>query len=285
MDTMKGLVGILGVAALMAVVAACGDSAGPTVPRDQATPTVAATTPTEPDPPPAADIDQALEAAEGSEVTVRGFLIADTDGTSRLCSVLLESYPPQCGGDRIELLKFDAESVPNSETPGAPGQIATARWTNSPITVTGIRSSSSGSAALAEVRLSAKDPSAAQRGGVPAATATVPPATAIDSDSEAVTGYDSLIADLRNAGASVVEATGPLTQYGFSVGGRRAVANDGTVHVFEFPSARDADIEASFISGDGWTMSVPSEGGSVRERSGGLGDASNAGGGAARGVH
>ena len=71
-------------------------------------------------PPTSMEISQALEAAEGSEVTVSGMLIANRDGSTRLCSVLLESDPPQCGGDRIDLLGFDASSVPNSKTPQRP---------------------------------------------------------------------------------------------------------------------------------------------------------------------
>ena len=101
-------------------------------------------------PPTTMEISQALEAAEGSEVTVSGMLIANRDGKTRLCSVLLESDPPQCGGDRIDLLGFDASSVPNSKTPQRPSEIRTARWTDSPITVTGIK----GIGGLVEVRLS-----------------------------------------------------------------------------------------------------------------------------------
>ena len=100
-------------------------------------------------PPTTMEISQALEAAEGSEVTVSGMLIANRDGKTRLCSVLLESDPPQCGGDRIDLLGFDASSVPNSKTPQRPSEIQTARWTDSPITVTGIK----GIGGLVEVRL------------------------------------------------------------------------------------------------------------------------------------
>ena len=96
------------------------------------------------------EIAQALEAAEGSEVTVSGVLIADRDGKTRLCSALLESSPPQCGGDRIDLPGFDASSVPNSKTPQSPSEIQTARWTDSYITVTGIKMIGG----LAEVRLS-----------------------------------------------------------------------------------------------------------------------------------
>ena len=45
-------------------------------------------------------------------------------------------------------------------------------------------------------------------------------------------GYESLLEDLRAAGASVEELTGPLTQYGFSVGGRRVAVNEGTIPRF-----------------------------------------------------
>ena len=96
------------------------------------------------------EIGQALEAAEGSEVTVSGFLIVDRDGSTLLCSALLESSPPQCGGDRIGLLGFDASSVPNTLTSQSSSEIRTARWTNSQITVTGIK----GIDGLVEARLS-----------------------------------------------------------------------------------------------------------------------------------
>ena len=99
------------------------------------------------------EIGQALEAAEGSEVTVSGFLIADRDGNTKLCSVLAESLPPQCGGDWIDLLGFDASSVPNSKTPQRPSDIGTVRWTDSQITVTAIK----GTGGLTEVRLSTEN--------------------------------------------------------------------------------------------------------------------------------
>ena len=131
MGRMKGLAAIFGVAVLIVVVAACGSKESVTGDRQT-------------------EIAQALEATEGSEVKVSGHLIVDSDGNARLCSVLLESGPPQCGGDRIDLLEFDASSVPNSKTPQRPSEIQTARWTDSYITVTGIK----GVGGLAEVRLS-----------------------------------------------------------------------------------------------------------------------------------
>ena len=105
-------------------------------------------------PPTNMEIRQALDAAEGSEVMVSGFLFADRQGNTRLCSGLLESYPPQCGGDRIDLLGLDASSVPNSKTPQRRSEIGTVRWTDSYITITGIK----GIAGLAEVRLLTEAP-------------------------------------------------------------------------------------------------------------------------------
>ena len=115
----------------------------------QIPPTADATTPADSNSPSNAEIARALETAEESEVTVSGHLIADIDGNTRLCSVLAESFSPQCGGDQINLLEFDASSVPNSKTPQRPSEIQTARWTDNYITVIGIKCI----AGLAEVGL------------------------------------------------------------------------------------------------------------------------------------
>ena len=141
----------------MVIALACGNGAEPASPDDEAPalPTAGVTTLKDSDSPGTSEIAQALEAAEGSEVTVSGHLIADSDGNVRLCSVLAESLPPQCGGDVIHLLGFDASSVPNSKTsPQGVREIETARWTDSYITVTGIM----GIGGLAEVQLSTEAP-------------------------------------------------------------------------------------------------------------------------------
>ena len=128
-------------------------------------------------------IGQALEAAEGSEVTLSGFLLADRDGITRLCSGLLESFPPQCGGDRIDLVGFDASSVPDSKTPPTGSEIGTARWTDSQITVTGIKVSTSGSSVLAEVRLSTEGPTTEQGPSAPPSTEPDPRRSPVPSPS------------------------------------------------------------------------------------------------------
>ena len=135
------------------------------------------------------EIGQALEGAEGSEVTVSGFFFDDRDGNTRLCSGLLESSPPQCGGGRIDLLGFDASSVPNTSIPQRPSEIRTARWTDRQITVTGIK----GIGGLVEVRLSPDAPPAQQGPSAPAPTESNPPTTPIVSHGGPVKDYVSLV--------------------------------------------------------------------------------------------
>lgn len=44
-------------------------------------------------------------------VTVTGALFVDADGTARLCDAIAESFPPQCGGERIVVEGLDLSSV------------------------------------------------------------------------------------------------------------------------------------------------------------------------------
>jgi hypothetical protein len=46
-------------------------------------------------------------------VTVTGALFVDADGTVRLCDAIAESFPPQCGGDRIVVTGLDLDDVPD----------------------------------------------------------------------------------------------------------------------------------------------------------------------------
>ena len=87
------------------------------------------------------NINQALSTDPGTELSVSGFLFADKDGQVRLCEMLLESSPPQCGGDRILLSAFDADDTPNIQRVQQPSEINTGAWTNEIITITGTRNS------------------------------------------------------------------------------------------------------------------------------------------------
>ena len=87
------------------------------------------------------NINQAQSTEPGTELSVSGFLFVDKDGQVRLCELLLESFPPQCGGDRILLSAFDADGTPNIQRVQQPSEINTAAWTNEIITITGTRNS------------------------------------------------------------------------------------------------------------------------------------------------
>ncbi len=91
---------------LVAVVAAACTPAG--------TPSAAGPSPSAPpatDPGASADLGPVIDpdalvadpaALDGQMVQVRGFFLA-RDGIAELCSVVLESYPPQCGGGTVRL--------------------------------------------------------------------------------------------------------------------------------------------------------------------------------------
>lgn len=89
-------------ALLTLILAACAGSAGspptsaaPPAPSASASAPAAST-----DPGPAIDVDALLGGAaarDGQTVRVTGNFLAD-EGSAQLCTVLMESYPPQCGG-------------------------------------------------------------------------------------------------------------------------------------------------------------------------------------------
>jgi hypothetical protein len=51
-------------------------------------------------------------------VTVTGALFVVPDGTVRLCDAIAESFPPQCGGDRILVQGLDLDAIANLQTEG-----------------------------------------------------------------------------------------------------------------------------------------------------------------------
>ncbi len=52
---------------------------------------------------PGISVAEALARVD-SLVLVNGSLFVDADGVVLLCDAIAESYPPQCGGDRIEVV-------------------------------------------------------------------------------------------------------------------------------------------------------------------------------------
>lgn len=51
-------------------------------------------------------------------VTVSGALFVTADGTVLLCDAIAESFPPQCGGERIRVQGLDLAAVPGLQTEG-----------------------------------------------------------------------------------------------------------------------------------------------------------------------
>ena len=55
---------------------------------------------------PGITIAEAL-AQPGEPLLVNGTLLIDPDGTAWLCSALAESFPPQCGGERLMVVDLE----------------------------------------------------------------------------------------------------------------------------------------------------------------------------------
>lgn len=51
-------------------------------------------------------------------VTVSGALFVGADGTVLLCDAIAESFPPQCGGERIRVSGLELDAVPGLMTEG-----------------------------------------------------------------------------------------------------------------------------------------------------------------------
>lgn len=62
-------------------------------------------------------VEQALAERPDGEVTIRGFLI-DSGGDVRLCELVLESYPPQCGGASVVVEGVDVAARDDATTEG-----------------------------------------------------------------------------------------------------------------------------------------------------------------------
>jgi hypothetical protein len=130
---------------LLAMAAgACGDAGGDTTTTTSGPDAQPATTtsvapatttsiPMAPDEP--VDPGTAASLADGTPAVVTGFLV-DDDGILRLCSVLAESYPPQCGGPWIDVEGIDRSDVVGVSTVREPG-FANVAWTDFPITISG----------------------------------------------------------------------------------------------------------------------------------------------------
>jgi hypothetical protein len=108
--------------AVVAVTAACGDTDS-----DQAEPTTSATL--EPPTGVPASIGGIIDGEPSGDMHVLGYVVIDQNG-SRFCSVLLESFPPQCGQPSVDLVDLDTVVVALREEQGV-------QWTDDIVVLLG----------------------------------------------------------------------------------------------------------------------------------------------------
>lgn len=90
---------LAGLVALALLVGACGDDAEPAASAQPIT------------------VEELIARSADTPVVVTGLLHADGINV-RLCSVSLESFPPQCGGSTVNLHGLDLTSVPELQQAG-----------------------------------------------------------------------------------------------------------------------------------------------------------------------
>lgn len=131
------------------LLAACGSASPP-----PSAPTALSPAPSAPAAP--IDVDALVAGApglDGRPVRVKGFLLVTRAGAS-MCSLLLESYPPQCGGGVQVTGEIPADVAVGLEKTTDPG-LAQAMWGWVEVAGTFEASDDRGSIALSEIRLAA----------------------------------------------------------------------------------------------------------------------------------
>lgn len=110
----------LAILSLLVLLAACTDPGGVPPASDPATgEPVLVIADGDPDVGSGLSVAQALtHRATDDLVSVAGTLFVEADGTVLLCDAIAESFPPQCGGDRIVVQGLDLDSIANLQTEG-----------------------------------------------------------------------------------------------------------------------------------------------------------------------
>jgi hypothetical protein len=109
---------LVAVSLMTLVLAACTDVVGSPTPSAGGEP-VLVIADGDPDLGSGLSVAQALtHRATDDLVTVSGALFVDADGTVRLCDAIAESFPPQCGGDRLIVQGLDLATVAGLQTEG-----------------------------------------------------------------------------------------------------------------------------------------------------------------------
>ena len=105
---MKRLTSLTLLVVLLAACAAQGDSDDPT---DGGAPVLVIADGAPGDGPGLTVAEALTHGPTDDLVTVTGALFVDADGTVRLCDAIAESFPPQCGGDRIVVEGLDLDDI------------------------------------------------------------------------------------------------------------------------------------------------------------------------------
>lgn len=106
----------------MLLITACGDN-------DSDEAESATSTPADSSSGVPASIGGIIDGAITGDINVLGYVVIDGSGT-RFCSVLLESFPPQCGAPSVDLVDLDTTAVELQEEQGV-------RWTDDVVILLG----------------------------------------------------------------------------------------------------------------------------------------------------
>ena len=133
--------GLVAVAAVLLLLAGCGDDGGDDVDTGDGTSATTTTTEATNDTEPAQEavsVAGAVALDEGTSVTVRGYVFEPDEGATTMCDTLGESFPPTCVGPTLTTDGLDVDSLPGIETTAPGDLVAPATWTSEPVEVSGV---------------------------------------------------------------------------------------------------------------------------------------------------
>ena len=81
-------------------------------------------------------IEEAIASTLEGPLMVKGYIIAPEGGPVLLCSALLESYPPQCGGPSLVVEGLDLSTVEGLTETGDPS-LAQVTWSDAEVSLLG----------------------------------------------------------------------------------------------------------------------------------------------------
>lgn len=84
----------------------------------------------------ALSVEEALASTLAGPLLVQGYILARDGEPVRLCDVLAESYPPQCGGASLVVEGLDLDTVEGLTRTAEP-DLAQAAWSEGPVSVLG----------------------------------------------------------------------------------------------------------------------------------------------------